>query len=244
VFPTILQTIEFSTSSTATRGPLDAASKEGQPITIECSFQYRLRTDGDTVYQLYNTYLLNYNERFADIAQSTLKNVAAASYRTLDFFEQRRAIKREMFNALKDALSTYAIVADFQLRDISIPSDFEQAQIEKLVEAQAQRKEVIKRNATLIRAETRIIETNAQAEIDVVEQEAAGLGDLLDAEWTAMGKRVVLEAEATSYRDLAQYLDFSRPQLQYFNYLGSYNKLPHATLIVGVDQKFPSVDLN
>lgn len=127
-YPKSLQAIEFNArvgDSGAPRGRIQALSNEGQRINFDCSLQYRVNTTSPPALgQLFSLFDSNFHERIAVIAQNTILDVAS-SFETPQFFNNRTGISSAIISKLDRELLPMIDVALFQLREISIPTAFE-----------------------------------------------------------------------------------------------------------------------
>lgn len=74
-YPTEQLTIDFKGGTKY--GFLQARTKDGLPVDLEVSFQYKLRQNLNDVLHLYWDWGTNYREAFAVVARNVLRDVAA-----------------------------------------------------------------------------------------------------------------------------------------------------------------------
>ena len=98
-YPTTMQTLDFSDSSTANRGPIEARSKDGLMVNFRAQFQYQLN-QGDLI-KLYMRYGEDYKSpciRFAvDIMNDEASQFAASM-----FFRNLTSVGMEMQAKLQE----------------------------------------------------------------------------------------------------------------------------------------------
>ena len=143
VYPTKLLTVEFAErddigNPDGQSGPLSAGSKDGQAIEIEISFFIRLRTkEVSNVVNLYKEYRTTFMPTVISKATNAIKETTV-KFVTLEFFTNRTDISAEIHRALSGALESMSMdVEAVQLRNIKLSDNFEEAIIDKIVSAQA-----------------------------------------------------------------------------------------------------------
>ena len=83
-------------------GDVAASTSDGQQITLQVSFQYRLRVA--ELASLYGKYELNYHAQYVTQAVQAIKNLVATTYDTTDMFEIREFIGEAMHVSLNAEL--------------------------------------------------------------------------------------------------------------------------------------------
>jgi len=210
-FPSTLQTVTFDPFS-ADAPAVSASTRDGQQITLEVSFQFRLRIN--ELSSLYAKYGLNYRPQFITIATQAIKNLAATTYDTTDFFEIREFISEAMHVAVNNVLwPEYCVVEHFQLAKITPPAATDRSILNKIIEQQNINIAAVNRNRTLILAESSTIMAAAESQIVVVHAEAARQGQLLVGNATAAEILAHLNATAFAYEILGSSLGYNSSQL-------------------------------
>jgi regulator of protease activity HflC (stomatin/prohibitin superfamily) len=221
-FPSTWQTIEFSPSWDADDIPISTRTEDGLDLEIDISFQYRLR-EAD-VLQLYSEYGLDYEHAMVKIARGVLRDVAGG-YDALEFFYNRSLISNDMTQSLKSKENILFIqFGEFQLRNIDLPDEFEAA-----IEAVEVAKQEIKiaeyqQQAAVIRAQTLIIEAQAQMNITIIEAQAA-----------AQALNITITAEGEALFNLAQTLGLNQTELLIYLWINALEELDDTYLIIGMD---------
>jgi len=125
-FPGTVQTIQFSLDQGSAGPPMRSRTSDGLEVQLEVSFQYQLNFS--TVYDLYRKFGTQYKPVFVNMATDII-TAKATAYNATAFFMDRPAISLAMEDELKEAFETEAFssVPFFQLRSVSLPSEFEQA---------------------------------------------------------------------------------------------------------------------
>jgi regulator of protease activity HflC (stomatin/prohibitin superfamily) len=168
-FPKTVQTIEFFDNlgnPGDILGPLNSRTRDGLLIHIQLAFQYRLQKD--TILNLYGTFALAYEDRFIGQARTTLRDVASY-YNAIDFFTNRTIIGTDMQFILETDLNEmFADVIYFQMREIDLPDEFEDALKQVQIAQQQYQIALYEQEAAIVRAQTEIIEAQADANITIL----------------------------------------------------------------------------
>ena len=106
-------------------GPLNSRTKNGLLIHIQVAFHYRIQKDN--ILELYSTFAMEYEDRYVGQARTTLRDVASF-YNAIEFFNNRTIIGDIMEQYLQiDLEGMFADVVFFQMREIDLPDEFEEA---------------------------------------------------------------------------------------------------------------------
>mmetsp|Transcript_45910 Transcript_45910/g.52965 ORF Transcript_45910/g.52965 Transcript_45910/m.52965 type:complete len:318 (+) Transcript_45910:82-1035(+) len=122
-FPTELQQIKFQGKTV-----LQSRTKDGLSVHMTISFQYKLKTTlTDLVALFYDWGDGGYDLAYRRIARAVLRDTAA-EYEAYALFYERTQVSDDMISDLSEVLDQiHATVENFQLLDISLPSEFENA---------------------------------------------------------------------------------------------------------------------
>ncbi|MFX1283798.1 MAG: SPFH domain-containing protein [Promethearchaeota archaeon] len=227
-FPRTVETIEFYDSY-----PLDSRTKDGLLIHIQLSFQYRLQKS--QLLELYGTFADEYEERFIGQSRTTLRDVTSF-YNAIEFFNNRTFIGDQMFVYLvRDIDKMYADVVYFQLREIDLPDEFEEAL--KLVQIAQQQYQIAlyEQEAAIIRAQTQIIEAQANANITIVTAVAEAEAYLITMEAQAQALNITLTAERMAYYAMGQQLNLTSTELLALLWVMAIQNHDDSLLIIGAD---------
>ena len=227
-FPKTVQPIEFYGSY-----PLDSRTKDGLLIHIQLSFQYKLRK-ADLI-QLYGTFALEYENFFVSQARTTLRDVSSF-YNAIEFFNNRTYIGDIMFEYLIQDLDVmFADVVYFQLREIDLPDEFEEALKQVQIAQQQYQIALYEQEAAIIRAQTQIIEAQAEANITVVLAEADAEAYLINMEAQAEALNITLTAERLAYYAMGQELNLTSSELLALLWVMAIQEHNDSLLIIGAD---------
>lgn len=204
-FPATVQTIQFSDESDSSGPALRSRTSDGLEVHLEVSFQFQLNSS--SVYDLYEKFGTDYAPIFVNMAMNVITS-SATEHNATAFFNDRTAIGLDMENKVKQGfdVAAYATVPYFQLRSVSLPSEFEQA---------IQETEVANQDIQTASAERENTEVQMVTKVLQAQQQAMAIG--LAANATAQSTMLNMEAYVGQFK-LAQSL-----QAQSFSQL--YGKL-------------------
>ncbi|MFX0125426.1 MAG: SPFH domain-containing protein [Candidatus Hodarchaeota archaeon] len=227
-FPKTVQPIEFYESYS-----LDSRTKDGLLIHIQLSFQYKLRkTD---LIELYGTFALDYENYFISQSRTTLRDVASF-YNAIEFFNNRTFIGDVMSEYLvQDIDAMFADVVYFQLREIDLPDEFEEALKQVQIAQQQYQIALYEQEAAIIRAQTQIIEAQAMANITIVLAEADAEAYVINMEAQAQALNITLTAERMAYYAIGQQLNLTSSELLALLWIMAIQDHDDSMLIIGVD---------
>ncbi|MFW9778541.1 MAG: SPFH domain-containing protein [Candidatus Heimdallarchaeota archaeon] len=235
-FPRTVQTIEFFGSLGApgtSSGPLNSRTKDGLLINVQLAFQYRLRKED--ILNLFRTFGLEYEERYVGQARTTLRDVASF-YNAIEFFNNRTSIGDTMMEKLKDDLDImFADVMFFQLREIDLPDEFEEALKQVQIAQQEYQIAIYEQEATIVRAQTAIIEAQAQANITIISGEAEAQAFLITMEAQAKALNITLTTERLAYYAMAQELNLTSTELLALLWVLAIQEHDDSLLIIGAN---------
>jgi len=236
VYPRNLSIIDFSNDPEFGADPLNAGTSDGQTMTVEVTVYYRLNsTELPLLYQKYGQ---NYDTKFVNVAQSTLKN-SCVKFAALQYFNARQVIAETMINDLRAAfVDLYASVELLQLRGIALSAAFEDQLTQNVIAVQNQQTAELMKQVAVTQSFTQVILAQAQANITELIATANAASTLIQQQANADGTKLIVNVQAEAYAQLKQDLNFTNAQL--FQYLWASTKLRNAdrndTLLVGLDK--------
>ncbi len=235
-FPKTVQKIEFFSSygdPGDTYGPLNSRTKDGLLINIQLAFHYRLQKDG--ILSLYGTFALEYEDRYVGQARTTLRDVTSY-FNAIEFFNNRTTIGDEMQRQLAESIAEmFAEIIYFQLREIDLPDEFEEALKQVQIAQQQYQIALFEQQAAIVRAETAIIEAQAQANITIISAEASAEAYVINMEAQAEALNVTLTAERIAYYAMGQQLNLTSTELLALLWIMAIEEHSDSTLIIGTN---------
>lgn len=221
-FPSTWQTIEFSPAEDAKDIPITGRTEDGQSLVIDVSFQYRIIKD--KLLELYANYGADYEIQLVKISRGAIRDVAG-EYDALEFFYNRTVIATAMIDSLIAKEDVIPIeIGEFQLRNIDLPDSLEAAIEQVEVAKQDIKIAEYQQQATVIRANTLILEASAQANISIIEAQAA-----------AEALNITLTAEGIALFNLANATGLNSTELLTYLWIKAIEAHDSAYLIIGDD---------
>jgi len=243
-YPTYLHTIEFADSTTnpidgptsGSSGPLNCGSKDGQAIVVELSFFMRLNTsDVMNVVNIYKEYRTSYMPTVISRAQDAVKGTTVL-FETLEFFTNRSKISEAIHGSLSVSLASMSmLVESVQLRNIQLSSNFEQAIIDKIVSAQADKTATEMGLAQQVIADTGVFRQRADSEIAVLTADASSEAVVTTGSATADGSKRKIEADSDALKLLKTGLLSDNAQVLQYLWTQTLRDDRHSKLLVGLD---------
>jgi len=238
IFPRTFQLIEYTP---AADGSLTIFTDDGLQITIECSFQYRLIKAN--IAALYHTFGLSFGPQVVNIAKSILKNVAP-SFTTQDYYVNRDKIESQMEAALATGLlnETFVEVGQFQLRTVTLPTNIATTLLNTQIQAQNNAREVFVQNATVIRAQTLVLQQETLSNITRIRATAQAQATLIAAQASAQAIQIRATSKQTGLRNLFGVLNLTTPELKLaFLYTTRLGQTNNTKLLVGITDPLVTV---
>jgi len=221
-YPTSMQIMTYS-GSYGEHAALKAWSQEGQLITLDLNFYYRL--DRDNIINLYKRYEDNWYTRFSQVAVRTIKAVAIL-YTADDFFTMRKAIGVQMKRDLRARLKLeFATVEIFNLNSIGIPTDFENKIVSKVVQTQLAKTAENEKITAILRAQISVIEGSGSAIVNYTIAKANADASRTIEYARSDGLARLRSQEATSYSALQSALGLNGTELLQFRWAEIAGKL-------------------
>lgn len=210
--------------------PITTRSEDGLGVEIDLSFQYKLSKD--KLYDIYKDFGINYGEYIAKTARSIIRDIASA-YTAIEFFYNRTAIGNDMLNALEGKEDKFYIdIGEFQLRQIDLPDQFEEA-IE-LTEVAKQEIKIAEyqQQSAVIRANTLILEALAQANISIIEAEAQAEITIIEAQAAADSLNITMTTEGIMLAEIMATVGLNSTQLLTYLWIKAIEEHDSAYLII------------
>ncbi len=235
-FPKTVQKIEFFDTTGdpgETHGPLNSRTKDGLNIHIQLAFHYRLRKAD--ILTLYQTFAIDYEDRFVGQARTTLRDVASL-FNAIEFFNNRTAIGDLMESYLiTDIDVMYADIVFFQMREIDLPDEFEEALKQVQIAQQQYQIAIYEQQAAMVNAETAIIEAQAQANITVLSAEASAEAYIIQMNASAQALNITLATESLAYYAMGQQLNLTATELLSLLWIKAIMEHDESLLIIGTN---------
>ena len=238
IFPANLQSVEFadvaeSETSPDPIGRLSARSMDGLDVSFRINFNFKLIKN--EVIDLYQQFGNTWREDIVQISRGTLRT-SASQFRAIHFFNNASMIEITMESELTDALKqAHADLGFFQLKGVRLPIAFESA-LERVQTAQ-QEIEIaqFEQDAARIRAQTLIIEAQAQANITIIEAEAEAEKIRINAGAIADQLNITITAQGEAFLQVGQDMGFNTTEMLTYMWIQAILEHDESLLIIGAD---------
>jgi hypothetical protein len=241
IYPTKLLTVEFAEShDTGTpdgrSGALTAGSKDGQAIEIEISFFLRLNVkEVMNVVNLYKEYRTTFMPTVMSKATNAIKETTV-KFETLEFFTNRTNISTAIHSALSAALASMSMdVEAVQLRNIKLSDNFEDAIIDKIVSAQADKTATEMGLALQVEADTAVIVQQSDTNIAVIRAGADSEAVVTTGTASANAAKKKIEADSSALKLLKADLLSNNAQVLQYLWSQTLRDDTHSKLLIGLD---------
>jgi len=242
VFPATVQTVEFSDRvGMRTAEALHTRTKEGLGLHLSISFQYKLNPD--QIPQLYTLTNVQYEGLFTRIARDQLLE-AASEYEGPQYWLERHEIGDHMRRLVDHELKeSFASLWGLQLLIIDLPDRYENSITITQVQQQIIQTRRNQQLAASIRADTEVMKSKVQRDIDVVR---AGAG----ANYTKVTKMAEAEAAERKISAEAGVIGYVRRKLHLsavdtvkYQELAAYSSLTNATFLANMGGVMPTMQM-
>jgi len=204
-YPTLLQTLKFTPNATSgdeytfTNKPIMARSKDGLPLELHVTLQYKFIQEISEILALRVEYQDNYNDMLARTARSVLRDVAS-EYPAYVFNRNRTDIGFKMRVELGEAYKKiHCNVESLQFLNFELPTKFENT-IAKTIKAQQQVEEVVfDQAAARIASQTKILEAQKEADVITKNKQSIATAETLHYNTSATNLATELNAESQGY---------------------------------------------
>jgi regulator of protease activity HflC (stomatin/prohibitin superfamily) len=240
VLPRVFQSIDFTQTERGQDAlvpdapPLNSRTRDGLSIQLEVSFQYKLSSD--KVLSVFDKFALDYKKTIIQIARDVIRDIAS-DYDAFEFFTQRKQIGDAMEVALKKELLTIDITIEFvQLRDVNLPTEYENVIEAKEIQRQQIPKAQYEQEAELVVAETQLLLASKNAEIVRVNAAAESDRIRIDSYANANTTLNTIAAYSTAYKELTDSLNLTPDQLEAYVWIDTFESHDSAELIVSLEK--------
>jgi len=214
-FPKTFQTIDFKESTEGNN--IAIRSRDGLVITIEIAFQYSLTTNGKDLLALWMRWKGDYEIAFGKIARNVIRDVAS-KYDAFEFFFNRSIIITDITAQMADTfLELGANINNFQLLDLTLPVDFNNAIQQTEVTRTKISEATVQQQKVLITAQTDLLSAGKQAEIIRTQAKARADSAYIQKQQDANARKSQIEQEQIALISIRDQLGLTTSEL--LNYL-------------------------
>merc|ERR1712032_1106833 len=204
-YPSTVQTIQFSLDEGSAGPPMRSRTKDGLEVQLEVSFQYQLNVS--TIYDLYRKFGTEFKPIFVNMA-TDLITAKATAYTATAFFMDRPAISLAMEDELKETFvaTAFSSVPFFQLRSVSLPSEFEQAIQETEVKEQDIATATAENSTRSVEMDTQILQAQQTAAQIAINANASAQQTMLEVQAYVQQFNLSQTLQADSFEPLFEKL--------------------------------------
>jgi len=226
-FPTTLQTIDFEGGS-----EISCFTSDGLPVELSLSFQYKIAAG--SVYDLYMTYGLSYEEVYMDLALHEIAEVST-QFSAYQFFNEPTTISTYLLKQLQDSFTNVYSSIDFlQLKSVGLPDVFEQAIQDTIVAEQQITKAGYQLDTAIVQASTAVQNATYAANITLINAAAEATYYWQVQQANALATANLIDIEAMSYATVAAALRFqSADELLDYIWFETLTEQDGAELFIG-----------
>uniref|UniRef100_A0A6V1MXK0 Band 7 domain-containing protein n=1 Tax=Heterosigma akashiwo TaxID=2829 RepID=A0A6V1MXK0_HETAK len=173
---------------------------DGLSISVNLDWSYRVQSDADSLYALYQLYGKDYQPVLTQVVRSKARDVLAR-YDAYELISERDQLSQDMREEIDDVFqeSKYAELTHLSILNIDLPDDVEDT-IELTVIAQQDVLQAAhEKNIAIIAAETSVQEARILKEQILLAANASAEATLYEAEQKAREIRVKRAAEAKAF---------------------------------------------
>jgi len=162
-YPKTIQPVQYDASD---RDLLDGRTKDGLPLILGLSFQYRLLPDG--VYKLYRTFGDTYEELYKLVGIHFLTEMAT-QFTAYQFFNEKQKIAQVMKTQLDEYFqkNLFASVDSLQINEDDLPEAFTETILTAATSKQNITRMEKTRDASIVDFRTAVLVSLAQANVTV-----------------------------------------------------------------------------
>lgn len=236
-FPVYYKSLNFSN--------IECRTSDGLDILIDVSFQYQLYNSLNSIVELYNLFpgeAPDYESGYLKIATESFR-VSTAKFAAFDFVNNRANVEMQIKSDLIVSLDVYkALVENFQLIDISYPTDFQSIisdiQAAQLAITTAQYNQQTLENTldglkNRSVTEAQIILNNAIIQSTIILNQADGY---------ILATKELLSQKGDTYKGMKEKLNLTNSEIISYQWIQSLNDIiSDSTNILSFDIPMPSM---
>lgn len=234
-WPAVAMTVEFSNRTGAQGRPINARTSDSLPVTVQVSFQLKLKKEG-----LRQFYLDWREDGWKPYVQREAANqilLATAPYKVYDFWARRSDIARSYRLFLQNRFNAFMDITDVQLHQVELPAPYEERIVGTQTQKQAQLTKFEEQQAAVVRAEIQVMMANFTKWQRIIENTATAKANLMtkSAEAEAQSSRIMVENTAIDVIK-ENLVDITSGGIVAYQKGIAYQTLQDAKLLFGIQQ--------
>lgn len=240
-FPATQVMLDFSNRST--NPPIDARTGSdvndpdsgGQPVKLSLSIIYRMNST--RLGRIYRDFSTQYESRYVQFVRQAVSDVSQRFNPTM-FWLKRSEISTHMQQAVNELLSKEggAHVVSLQLVAVDFSQKYEDSIISIQLATQYRTTQEYQKQVVKAQKEIDILKSQVEAEITIVNANAAATKKLILNQASALGFNVTQGAKASSYTALKEALGLTGSQLMDYLRVKSVRTHNSDRLVVGIER--------
>ena len=216
-FPTNCVTIDFTDEVGSKNAPLMTRTKDGLPVTLHISLQYRLKEEA--LIDLYTELNIGYEATFIRNARDALLE-EAGSHLAPEYWLHRKEIGELMLTRLSHAsgLAQFVDIVGVQILTVLLPSAYERSIMQTQVSVQQQKKAAFEQMVERVNSETAQLVNTYNNTVSIMLRQATAEAEQIKQNALATARRNTIMAEAAAYADAQSTLGLTPAQLQSYRW--------------------------
>jgi regulator of protease activity HflC (stomatin/prohibitin superfamily) len=235
-FPKTLQKVVFSTGdSEASGNDIGARTKDGLSVDLGVGVQYKFKRNAKDLYNCFKKYEGNENAFYQRFIRTKVRDTAA-KYFVNEYFAMRSTIRDQMLTDLKARFQTEEVdIVGLQLLNINLP-----VQIVNAIEVTAIANEKIgqalfDQQALRVSANTRILTTEQDNRVLLLNSQARGLATNITANAEAVRIATLNQARKDAFLSLRGKLNMTNTELLKYIWIDSMASNSALKTVLNVD---------
>lgn len=209
-------------------------SSDGITVTVDVSYQYRVSKE--SVPKLFQQYGLQYELHFNEIIKNELRNIAS-KYKATEFYDSREFIGMQMNNITTEKIkSLNGVLEGFQLKTISLPSEYElyirakTATEQKIAQAKSDY------SVAVTAANTRAIEAENDVKVSLLRAEGEEEGRIIGKLKEIEGYQTKTLKQTDAHEEFSTALNLTSEMLLAYLWIQNLRSGNHTRRIVNIDK--------
>lgn len=226
--------IKYPTTAERIEDSIQARTNDGMKLTLKITFNFKLRTAGTELIDLYLKFgdYAQVTNAYSRIARNSVRLVAS-NFTAFDFFPKRAEIQEAMNARVNFDIDEWsAHVENFQLQELILPAQFEEARTKQIAAREEEQKAEYERDNARINANSLVNQARKKAEVIIYDANAKAKSIQLEAQADKDSQSAAVAVEVESYGNIKKALDFDAKELLSFVWVDAMkNKKSQSTLL-------------
>lgn len=235
-FPKEIQVVKFNEEADAVMGSVASKTLDGSSVDMGLSMQYHLKRDAESLSQLYLKYGMDFEKFLVRYSRQVTRDVLA-EYLVTELWEKRFEVGARIRSALVHEFDRrHVVLRGFQLLNLDIPHQLEDAIVVTTVEFQGIEKAQFELQAGIVSAVTARLTAEQDAQILVINAQGQAGALLLDKRARAKALNHTAEAEIEAYNHVKSSMNLDETDLLGYVWLESLTQANTSDAVFSVQQ--------